>query len=323
MKIRIGTRGSALAQTQTSFVADALSRLAGVDSVKTVIITTTGDRNQEIGSGRVQDKREWVHELELALLQGEIDIALHSGKDIPAVVSPDTVLRSVLVRASPYDVFVGRRTGQEHSRLPFAAVPQGASLGTASLRRRAQLLRARPDLQVIEHRGNVPTRLSKLDESGSLSGIILAQAGLERLGYRDIATELLRPPLFIPAVNQGILVAQVLESSSHLRELISAISDQSTEEAFRAERACVTELPADCHSALGIFCEALPERTGVLRLHARVLTPDGGEVIEVIDDMKRDCCKLLGQRVGAELLRRGAVELLQKGGQQYHISSSG
>lgn len=305
MHVRIGTRGSTLAITQTGLVEDAL-RARG-DTVQRIEIKTLGDKKQGTPDAAQGDKRDWIHELELAVVDRAVDLAVHSGKDVPAIIAADTVLLPILQREDPRDVFIGCKDAAGGGRLRFAAIPSGGIIGTASLRRRALALTVRPDLAVRDHRGNVPTRLKKLDETPDLAGIILAAAGIHRLGLAGLGEEPLDPTHFVPAINQGILTVQVRRDNGALIEALLELQNPSTVAAFAAERGCVELLDADCNSAVSIFAEVGPHEVA---LHARVMLPDGSKSIAIDRSAPLASATELGGSVGRDLLARGANDIL-------------
>jgi len=267
-KIVIGTRGSDLALAQTEMVkAQLIANNPGL-IVSVRIIKTEGDRKQDTALEAQSDKKDWISDLERALINKEIDLAVHSAKDVPADTEQGTEIHSIMKRATPYDAFIGKRQANG-SRLAFAELPRGACIGTASLRRRASLLSYRNDLVVRDHRGNVPTRLRKLDESADLSGIVLAAAGLERLGLHDIAYEQLDCAVMLPSMNQGILAVQIRNADPSIRALIESVVDQKTAVELAAERAVAGVLGGDCHSAISIFAQV---SAGEVSISARVFT---------------------------------------------------
>ncbi|MCB0360704.1 MAG: hydroxymethylbilane synthase, partial [Bdellovibrionales bacterium] len=211
--LRIGTRESGLARAQSALVAAAIESLQPTVITKLVAMSSLGDRRRDSSNAAVRDKKEWIVDLERALLAGEIDIAIHSGKDVPSDVEPGTALVPVLSRADSRDVFVGRHVDATGGRLRFSELEPGATVGTASLRRKAQILRLRPDVHVVEWRGNVPTRIAKLDSADGVDGIVLAAAGIQRLQLPDIDYDFFSHDLMLPAVHQGTLVAQVREDN--------------------------------------------------------------------------------------------------------------
>ena len=237
--LRVGTRGSALALVQARWVADRL------EDAEIVEIVTSGDQARGVG-----DKSRWVDAIEAALVAGEIDIAVHSAKDVPGELADGCAIVATPPRASALDVMVGRW-------------PEGARVGTSSLRRRAQLLSVRPDLEVIELRGNVDTRLRKLD-AGEADAIVLAAAGLERLGITREAT----PLDFVPAPGQGTLAVEARADDERVRVALEGIHDKTTFHALEAERAAVRVLGATCHTPVGIHA-----RDGTIR--GFVGLPDG------------------------------------------------
>jgi hydroxymethylbilane synthase len=246
--LRIGTRASALALAQARTVADALPVPAEL-----VHVTTAGDVDRARG-----DKSRWVGALETALLAGEIDLGVHSAKDVPGELAAGTLLVATPRRADPMDVLVGERT--------LADVREAARVGTSSLRRSAQLLAVRPDLQVTELRGNVDTRLAKR-AAGEVDVLVLAAAGLARLGRRREAGGALRGAVFVPAPGQGVIAVQAREGSP-AADLAAATCHARTFACLAAERAVVRELAASCHTPVGVHAEAE-------RIRAFAGLPDG------------------------------------------------
>jgi len=306
--LRIGTRGSELALKQSALLAEALKSAAPEHDVEIITIQTLGDRKQGTALAGVSDKKEWVIDLELALLENRIDLAIHSGKDVPAELEPGTTLLPVLKRENPFDVFIGKKSSGEQ-RLSLADLENGATVGTASLRRKSALLNLRPDLKIIDHRGNVPTRIKKLDQSSELSGIVLAAAGILRLGIRDLQYEVLSLAQMIPGVNQGILAAQFRAQDADVRSLLEGISDTATTAAFVAERRCVELLEGDCNSAVGIFAQVKNDK---LELSTIVYDQQHGKHIEKTEVGSKDAPEHLGAAVAQELLSMGARELLDR-----------
>lgn len=305
-RIVIGTRGSALAVAQSGLVkAELISKNPGL-TVDIQIIKTEGDRKQDTALAAQSDKKDWIVDLERALLANEIDLAVHSGKDVPAEIEKGTEIRSVLKRANPFDVFIGKRQSNG-PRIAFADLPKGAIIGTASLRRRASLLAHRADLAVRDHRGNVPTRLQKLDESPDLSGIILAAAGLERLALASVGYEVIDKEVILPAMNQGALAAQIRHSDARVVKLVTSIIDLNTAAEFIAERAVSEVLGGDCHSAISIFAQATG---GTISVASRVFANDAKTSIFHSDSGPVEAAAEVGQRVGHEILKRGGAEIL-------------
>jgi hydroxymethylbilane synthase len=304
--IVIGTRGSALALAQTELVKAQLTSKAPGLSVSVRVIRTEGDRKQDTALEPQSDKKDWIIDLERALLAKEIDLAVHSGKDVPAETERGTEVRSILKRATPYDVFIGKRQANG-ARIAFSNLPRGAIIGTASLRRRASLVAYRGDFIVRDHRGNVPTRLRKLDDSADLSGIVLAAAGLERLGLTDISYEILDGAVMLPSMNQGILVAQIRDNDSRIRALVESVVEREATAEFAAERAVSEVLGGDCHSAISIFAQA---RGAFISVAGRVFSKDTYNSVLHTAHGPIDNAIEIGRSVGHELLKKGASALL-------------
>ncbi len=283
--IRLGTRGSALALAQASWVAE---RLPG--EVELVTITTSGDR------GSQTDKSRFVKEIEEALLAGEIDLAVHSAKDVPAELPAGLSIVGVPERADPLDALCGAGSLDELS--------DGAVIGTASIRRRAQLAALRPGLDVRDLRGNVDTRLRRLAE-GDLDAIVLARAGLARLGRGDEGAAL---PELVPAAGQGCLALEARSDDAAVAEAAAALTDRDALTALTAERALVTALGATCDTPMGALAEPA---AGALRLTAFIGHPDGSHWISDELDGDPAAPAALGQAVAERLARAGASALLE------------
>ncbi len=287
--MRLGTRRSALALAQAELVAGMLGE------VEIVPLVTGGDA----GAGP-QDKSRWVDELERALLDGRVDLAVHSAKDLPTELAPGLALLGVPARAGAEDALCG--SGD------LAALAPGARVGTSSLRRIAQLRSARGDVEVVPLRGNVDTRLAKLDRE-QLDAIVLARAGLQRLGREAEAGALLDPERFVPAPGQGALALEGRAGDEAVRKAAAGLTDRATLSALLAERALARELGADCHTPLG--AHASEGADGELRLRGWVGLPDGSAWAG--DEQGGDGARPeeLGARVAARLRAVGAEELLR------------
>ena len=270
--MRIGTRGSALALAQAGTVAEALGG-------ELVTITTSGDRDRARG-----DKERWVREIDRALLAGEVDVAVHSAKDVPGELAAGIVIAAAPPRADPRDALCGAPS--------LAALPPGARIGTSSVRREAQLRAAREDLEVVELRGNVDTRLRKL-AGGEADAIVLAAAGLQRLG---LGWDGLLP--FTPAAGQGVLAVCTRAGEEHLA---APADDEAAHRALRAERALVVALEADCQTPVAAHFDG---RT----LRAFVGRADGSAWLR--DELEGDDPEALGAEVAARLRTAGADEVL-------------
>lgn len=310
MKCILGTRGSDLARAQTNLVRTELqTRFSEVSFIEQVV-KTLGDSKQGTPAANHGDKRDWIHELELELLSGRIDIAVHSGKDIPVEIHTDTVLVPVLARDYPGDVFIGKLK-PDGTRIRLTDLQTGNVVGTASKRRQAQLKRMIPGLVVVDHRGNVPTRLRKLEESSMLSGIVLAHAGLERLSLFDEQMECIACNEMLPAVNQGILVVQCRASDADLIEKVKTLTDAVVTACFTAERSCMSLLDADCKSAVGVYAKAQCG-TDLLTINAHVYSPDGSTVVAAHMQSALAEAAQSGHAAGVDLLQRGAALLLEE-----------
>jgi hydroxymethylbilane synthase len=289
--LRLGTRGSALALAQASLVAEAL----GADSrtAEPVVIET-----KDSAPG---DKGRFVREIERALLDGEVDVAVHSAKDLPGELPDGLEIAGVPERDDPLDCWIG-----SESSLP--AVPEGARAGTSSLRRSAQLLALRPDLEIAELRGNVDTRLSKL-ATGDYDGIVLAAAGLARLGRSGEAAFRFETGEMTPAPGQGALALEVRADDGSSREAVEALTDPESFAQLRAERAVVAELDASCDTPLGVH--ARHGGTG-LEISAFCGLPDGSEWIRDRVEDGGDDPEALGRELAERLRGAGADEILKR-----------
>jgi hydroxymethylbilane synthase len=307
--LRIGTRGSGLALAQTGQVAERLRGLG--HEVRIEIISTRGDDRRDVPLHTLGGDGIFVRELERALLEQRIDLAVHSLKDLPTAPSADLDIGCVPSRACPFDAFVGRE-GES-----LAALPAGAVVGTSSIRRVVQVRAVRPDLDVRPIRGNVDTRLRKFD-AGEYRCLILAAAGLERLGLGHRITGLLSPPEFWPAVGQGALALQVRSDDAITRAAIAPLDHAASHAAVIAERACLAELSAGCLAPVGGWGRRDDESRLVLA--ARVLEEQAGVVRQVTeqaevslgDGDEKSVAAALGRRVAELLLAAGAGPMLER-----------
>lgn len=309
MKISICTRGSALALAQTQLVSEALSE-KGYIAVPEVI-STQGDQKQGTKRAGEGDKRDWIHELEVSVGSGESDVAIHSGKDIPAEIDNRTVLIPVLERSEAADYFIGKKRSNG-TRITIAGLKAGDIVGTASLRRQAAFLNLKEGIETIAVRGNVPTRLQKLEDSDDLSGIVLAGAGLKRLNLMEHDFERLDPEAFCPAVNQGILVAQIRNDRPEVINALRGLVHPATEKIFLVERRCVEVLEGDCHTAMGVHCEHQGENRYSCR--AVVYAPDGRIACEAIRSTtlgESEDATAFGSEIAALLIEQGATAIIE------------
>ena len=298
--LRIATRKSALALWQANHVQDLLKEAHPGIEIELVKIVTQGDRILDRPLSEIGGKGLFLKELERAMLDGEADLAVHSMKDVPAEMAEGLVLDAVLPRANPYDALVSRG-GQM-----LADLPAGSRVGTSSLRRKSQLLALRPDLEVADLRGNVDTRLRKLDE-GQYDAIILACAGLQRLGLGERITETLQQPDWLPASTQGIIGLQCRQDDSDTQSLIEPLADSDTMVVASAERAVARVLEATCQVPLA--AHAVLE-SGTVRLKSIVSTTDGKESIRASGEAPASDAVALGERVAADLLTNGAGRII-------------
>jgi hydroxymethylbilane synthase len=298
-RVRVATRASELALAQARLVAARLEAELGV-AAELVPLTTAGDRIQAVALAKLGGKGLFVTEIESALVDGRADLAVHSAKDLPAELHPELALVAFPERADPRDALVGRTRGAT-----LDALPRGARVGTGSLRRTAQLRLARPDLEVVALRGNVPTRLRKLESEG-LDAVVLACAGLERLGLAERIDERLAPERMLPAVAQGALAIEARRGDPIGRDA-AALDHAATAARVAAERACLGALAADCFVPLA----ALAEFAGAeLRLRALLASIDGARLVRAQGEAAAGAAAALGGRVAAELLAAGGRELL-------------
>jgi hydroxymethylbilane synthase len=298
--LRLGTRGSPLALAQARMVREGLAKAHGFDPERIAIevIRTSGDRIQDRPLAEAGGKGLFTKELEEALIGGAIDLAVHSSKDMPTVLPPGLVLSTFLRREDPRDAFISRKASS------IAALPRGATVGTASLRRQAMLLRLRPDLVVVPLRGNVETRLRRLDE-GVADATLLALAGLKRLGLADTATAILDTEEFLPAVGQGAIGIELRADDNRTRDLLAPINHVATATALAAERAFLAVLDGSCRTPIGGHATIAK---GKLRFRGMIVKPDGSEAFETVREGKAADAEALGADAGAELKGRAGPD---------------
>ena len=300
----IGTRGSKLALWQAHHIRDRLIMAHPGLEVRLEIIKTSGDRIQDRALYEVGGKGLFVKEIEEALLDGRIDFAVHSMKDVPGQMPPGLTLGAMTQRADPFDALIA--TGG----LTLEELPEGAKVGTGSLRRKFQLLQARPDLEVLSIRGNVDTRLQKLrDGLGGLEAIVLAVSGLTRLDLAGVITDRLTSPTFLPAIGQGALGLETREGDTRVADFLLPLRHEETEVCVAAERGVLERLEGDCH--LPIACHATRDKDGTIALHARLGLPDGSSMVEGILSGAGDP-RSLGLRLGESLLGNGGSEMMRE-----------
>jgi hydroxymethylbilane synthase len=301
--LRIGSRGSQLALWQANHIAGRL-RAAG-NEVTIEIIRTLGDAMQhvpfaDVGNATRDGKGMFTKEIEEALFDGRIDLAVHSLKDLPTELAGPFTIAAIPERVDPRDAFVS----VHHES--FEALPHRARIGTSSLRRQAQLRAARPDVECLEFRGNVDTRLRKLLE-GQVDAIILASAGLERLGLTQYRRECFSPLVLCPAAGQGALGIEAREGDERVLARLGFLNHEPTRYAVTAERAALAALGGGCQVPIGIHCFAGDAGYSIV---SAVASPDGSEVLRVALDRQHGDAVKLGNRVAAQLLEQGAGRLL-------------
>jgi hydroxymethylbilane synthase len=300
-KLRLATRKSALALWQTKHVAERLRAAHPGLEVELVPMTTRGDQIQHKPLSDIGGKGLFLKELEVAMLEGEADAAVHSLKDVPMTLDGPFVLPAILERADPFDAFVSVRYSD------FDALPQGAVVGTSSLRRQAQLRARRPDLDIHDLRGNVNSRLNKM-EAGDYDAIILACAGLDRLGLSRYIRHRLDAPSWLPAVAQGAIAIEARESDVEVHALLRVLDHADTRLCVEAERAMNRQLHGSCHVPIGAYAT---RDGGLLSLEGMVGQPRTGKIVRTSAVGKANDPEGLGRLVAAELRLLGADELLE------------
>ena len=298
--LRIGSRGSPLALVQAREVLRRLSAACGVpaEQIEIKVIRTTGDAIQDRPLAEAGGKGLFTKEIEEALLAGAIDLAVHSSKDMPTVLPPGLVLSAFLPREDARDAFISRVAKT------LRDLPEGAVVGTASLRRQALVKRLRPDLVIVPLRGNVETRLRKL-EAGDMHATILAVAGLKRLGLLSAATAILEIDEFLPAVGQGAIGIETRAGDDATRALVDKINDADTATALAAERAFLAELDGSCRTPIGGHARVAND---AVRFRGIIVRPDGSEAFEVLREGRRGDAAALGADAGRELKRRAGAD---------------
>jgi hydroxymethylbilane synthase len=300
--IKIGTRGSRLALWQANWVKSALSEKFPQRSCDLVIIKTRGDKILDVPLAKVGGKGLFVKEIEQALLEKQIDIAVHSMKDMPAEILSGLCIGAFPQREDANDVLISR------DNRCFANLKLGSTIGTSSLRRSAQLRHARPDIVIRPLRGNLDTRLQKL-ETGYLEGIVLAAAGVKRLGLEDRITECLPPDVMLPAVGQGALGIEIRANDPQIADMMAALDHAATRAAVLAERAFLKKLGGSCQIPIAGHASV---NHNTVTLTALVADLDGSRIIKATLTGAIDSAEALGQELAADLLSMGADQILAK-----------
>ncbi len=295
-RLRIGSRGSQLALWQANHVADLL-RAQG-HTIEIEVIKTTGDKITDVALAKVGTKGMFTKEIEEALADNRVDLAVHSLKDVPTELAPEFELAAIMKREDPRDAFIS---------VKYAALddlPPGAKVGTSSLRRQCQLKALRPDLEIFPLRGNVDTRLKKL-ESGEYDVIILAAAGVHRLGLDKHVRSRIESEVMCPAVGQGALAIEIRRDDQQTDNLLSFLNHAETRQAIECERALLGSLGGGCQVPIGAYAE---KRNNKLHLRAMVGHPDGSRILR--EHAEGDNAEELGRQVAQTLLKRGADKIL-------------
>src|SRR4051812_4696747 len=297
--LRIGTRGSPLALAQAGMVRSLLAAAHGLapDRIEQKVIRTTGDMVRDRPLTEIGGKGLFTKEIEEALLAGTIDIAVHSAKDMPTLLPDGLVIAAVLPREDARDVFISRKAAT------LRELASGARVGTASPRRQALVKRLRPDLDVVPFRGNVETRLRKLDE-GVVDATLLALAGLKRLGLADAATSILDTEEFLPAVGQGIVALEARADDARTRAMLDRINSPDDTIALAAERAFLTVLDGSCRTPIAGHAKIA---AGRVRFRGLIAKPDGSHVFETTREGTAAQASALGHDAGRELKERAGT----------------
>lgn len=296
----IGTRQSLLAMWQSNYIAGRLREEYPGCEVTLKKIVTKGDRILDVPLAKIGGKGLFTKEIEQELLDGTIDLAVHSLKDMPTVLPEGLCLTAITERANSGDAFVSNKYNS------IEELPEGSVLGTSSLRRRAQLLARRPDLKIVDLRGNVDTRLKKLDE-GQMDAIILAAAGLTRLGHADRIKEIIPQSYCLPAVGQGALAIECRTDNFKVRQMLDFLNDTATKQATDAERAFLGLLEGGCQVPIGVHAEV---NEGRIAMEAVIASLDGSTVLRDTAEGNAADSVTLGRTLGQKMLDNGGREIL-------------
>ena len=298
--IRIATRKSKLALWQANHVSNLLKKLPEIEDVELLPLSTKGDQILDKNLQKIGGKGLFIKELEYAILQNKADIAVHSMKDLPVLLQEEFFIAAVLKRESPFDCLLSKKN------LKLAELESGSLVGSSSLRRQSQILKLRPDLRVKNLRGNVNTRIDKL-ESGEYDAIILAEAGLDRLELSSNISQTFSTAEMVPAAAQGVIGIECLRQKEEIIDIVSRINDFETEVTTICERSVNSALFADCHSPIGSYATYA---NGRCRLESIVISPDGS--VEARDSVTgcANNAKELGLELADRLKKIGAIEIL-------------
>ena len=301
-KIVIGTRASKLALWQAEYVASLIRQILPQVEVELKRVLTTGDKILDVPLAKIGGKGLFTKELENEMLAGTIDLAVHSLKDVPTELPSGLYLSAILERVDPYDAFVSNKFTD------LMALPRGACVGTSSLRRRAQLLRKRPDLHIEDLRGNVDTRLRKLDE-GMFDAIVLAAAGLKRLGWSERIAALFDAETCLPAVGQGVLAIESRVDDLNIKELMQHLDHLITRQIVFAERSFLAAVQGGCQVPVAVHGSV---NAGMLILRALILSLDGQRFVDDRISGPLDTAEVLGKELAGRLLTAGGQDILNE-----------
>ncbi|MBS3994888.1 MAG: hydroxymethylbilane synthase [Alkaliphilus sp.] len=300
--IKVGSRASALALIQTRWVIDQLKDKFPQHTYEITEIKTMGDKILDKALNKIGDKGLFVKEIEAALVGEDIDFAVHSMKDVPTEMVEKLTIGAITHREDPRDVLISREG------LSLQKLPRGAKLGTSSLRRASQLLAFRPDFIIEPIRGNVATRVGKMEELG-LDGVILAAAGIIRLGWAYKITEYISDRICVPAVGQGALGIQIRKNDAFMKDLVDLLNNEDVELAVKAERTFMRELKGGCHIPFGAYAYIDEDK---LIMKTVLASPDGNKIITLSDEDEKKQWERLGRKMAEVTLNRGGKEILKQ-----------
>ena len=300
MNINVGTRGSRLALAQTNSVVEKIQKAAPEVIAEITVIKTSGDIMQDVSLAQIGGQGVFVKEIEEALLSGSIDLAVHSMKDVPGETPEGLIFAAILPREDMRDVLVSR------NNVKMEVMPRGARIGTGSLRRGAQIKAWMPDLEIVPLRGNIDTRLNKI-EAENLTGVILAAAGMKRLGYVQKITQFLPIELMLPAVGQGALGLQIRKTDTELLKVLATLNHKQTETEVAAERSYLRALGGGCRLPIAAYGLIEKQR---LTLEGLLAAPNGSSVIRDKVWGEPDDAEVLGQKLADMILEKGGRKLL-------------
>jgi len=301
-EIKIGTRGSKLALWQAEWVKSEIEKKYLKTTVSIKKIKTQGDKIQDVPLSMVGGKGLFVKEIEEALLRKEIDLAVHSMKDVPTELPEELHIAVITKREDPSDVLISKQ------KVPLRELPKGSRIGTSSLRRQSQLLNFRPDFKIVQLRGNLDTRIRKL-LSGEFDAIIVAAAGIKRLGFTDIVTEYISKEISLPAIGQGSLGIETRKDDAVTNEFVSFLNDEDTAYSVKSERAFLKRLEGGCQVPIAALGEI---NGGLLRLFGIIGEVDGSKLVKGYVEGTREEGEEMGVYLAELLLNQGGKEILKK-----------